>query len=42
MKKMQMDQDEKELKKLRKIEVIGGKVLADKKAFKERLLTVSK
>ncbi|MCP4522748.1 MAG: peptidoglycan DD-metalloendopeptidase family protein [Candidatus Gracilibacteria bacterium] len=40
-KKLELEKDEKTLKKYRKLAIIDQKVLNDKKAFQERLLTVS-
>jgi hypothetical protein len=42
IKKLDLEKNEKELKQIRKIEIIDRKVLNDKKEFKERLLKVSK
>jgi hypothetical protein len=42
IKKLDLEKSEKELKQIRKIEIIDRKVLNDKKEFKERLLKVSK
>jgi hypothetical protein len=42
LKKLELERNEKQLKKIRKISVIDSKVLNDKRDFKERLLTVSK
>lgn len=41
IKKLEFEKNEKELKQIRKIEIIDRKVLNDKKEFKERLLKVS-
>jgi hypothetical protein len=42
IKKLDLEKSEKELKQMRKIEIIDRKVLNDKKEFKARLLKVSK
>lgn len=42
LKKVQLEKQEESLKKLRKMWIIEKKVLDDKKAFKERILEVSK
>lgn len=42
MKKVQLDKQEADLKKLRKMWIIEKKALDDKKLFKERILTISK
>lgn len=39
--KLELEKNEKDLKQLRKLEVIDRKILSDKKEFKERLLEVS-
>lgn len=40
-KKLELERNEKDLKQLRKLEVIDRKILTDKKEYKERLLKVS-
>ena len=42
MKKVTLEKQEVDLKKMRKLWIIEKKILADKKAFKERILEVSK
>ena len=42
MKKIELEKQEKNLKKLRKMQIIEKKMLDDKKDFKERILEVSK
>jgi murein DD-endopeptidase MepM/ murein hydrolase activator NlpD len=42
LKKVNLEKQEEDLKKLRKTWIIEKKILADKKTFKERILTVSK
>jgi hypothetical protein len=42
LKKINLDKQERNLKKLRKLGIIEKKVLSDKKAFKERILKISK